>query len=39
MWLKMKNRSHRYNINKPRQKDGHKYTNKNVSRYNYGYMC
>ena len=26
MRLKMKNRSHRYNINRPWSRDGHKYT-------------
>ena len=36
MRLKMKNRSHRYDINRPRPKHGHKYT-KYVSHYNDGY--
>ena len=38
MRLEMKNRSHRYDINRPRPKHGHKYTKyKNVSHYSDGY--
>ena len=36
--LEMKTRSHRYHINRPRPKHGHKYTNYNMSQYNDGYM-
>ena len=35
----MKNRSQRYDINRPRHRQGHKYTkHKNASQYNDGYM-
>ena len=34
----MKTRSHRYHINRPRSKHGHKYTNYNMSQYNDGFM-
>ena len=36
--LEMKTRSHRYHINRPRPKHGHKYTNYNMSQYNDGFM-
>ena len=39
MNLKMKNRSHKYNINRPRCRYGHKYsTYKKVSHYDDAYM-
>ena len=35
----MKNKSHRYSINRTKPRHGHKYTkHKNVSQYNYAYM-
>ena len=35
----MKNRSHRYDINRPAVKHGHRYTKyKNVSQYSDGYL-
>ena len=33
MTLKMKNKSHRYNINKPRSRYGHKYSKYKMSQY------
>ena len=38
MRLKMKNRSHRYDINRPCPRHGHKYSKNKMSRYNDGYM-
>ena len=37
MRLKVKNRSHRYNINKPEPKHGHKYTKYEMSQYSDGF--
>ena len=37
MRLKVKNRSHRYNINKPGPKHGHKYTKYKMSQYTDGF--
>ena len=37
MWLKIKNRSQRYD-NRPRPKHGHKYTNYKMTQYNDSYM-
>ena len=34
----MKNRSYKYNINRLKPRDGHKYTKYKVSQYNDGYM-
>ena len=37
--LKLKNRSHTYDINRPRPRHGHKYTKFYImSQYNNGYM-
>ena len=36
--LKMKNRSHRYDIDRPRPRHGHKYTKYKMSQYNDGYV-
>ena len=36
MRLKMKNRSHRYDINRPRPRNGHKYIKYKMSHYNDG---
>ena len=38
MRLKMKNRSSRYDINRPTSRHGHKYTKFEMSRYNDCYM-
>ena len=38
MRLTMKNRSHRYDINRPPSKHGHKYTKYKMSQYNDGYV-
>ena len=38
MRLKMKSRSSRYDINRPRRRHGHRYTKYKMSRYNDGYM-
>ena len=38
MRLKMENRSHRYDRNRPSPKYGHKYTKYKLSQYNAGYM-
>ena len=36
--LKIKNRSHRYDINRPHSRHGHKYTKYKMSQCNGGYM-
>ena len=38
MMLKMKNRSHRYDVNRPRLRHGHKYTKYKLPQYNDGSM-
>ena len=38
MKMKMKNRSHRCNMNSPRSRHGHKYSTYKVSRYDDAYM-
>ena len=38
MRMKIKNRSHRYNINRLRPRQGHIYTKHNMSQFNDGYM-
>ena len=37
--MKMENRSCRYDINRPRSRHGHKYSNKEVSQHDDAYMC
>ena len=36
--MKMKNRSHRYDKNRPRSRYGHKYSNIKMSQYEDAYM-
>ena len=38
MRLKIKNRSHRYDLNRPRSRHGHKYTKYKMSQYNDDYI-